>query len=204
MRSKYLFVDLEYCSGCLACETACKQEHTLPVGIKWITVRQFGPKRAGDSLRTDYVPWMCMNCPTAPCIDVCPRKAITKRSDGIVLVNPELCLGEVCKKCVEACRIGVMQKNPEKNIAEKCNLCVERIDDGLMPACVAACPTKCIYYGEMNGLMQSIIKRLYYFTLLPEFTESRGMRRWQRGDPIGRKLHRLYFGLIRKFILRGV
>ena len=199
-RQKYLLVDLKYCNGCHTCEVACKQEHSLPVGVKWIDVLKLGPKRAGDKLRTDYVHWMCMNCPTAPCIDVCPQEAITRRPDGIVLVNPELCLGEVCSKCVEACRIGVMQINPEKNAAEKCNMCVDRVDAGLQPACVAACPSKCMYYGEMNGLMQNIIKRLYYFTLVPDFTENRGMRRWQKGDPIGRKLHRLFFGLVRKML----
>jgi len=200
MAQKYLFVDLKYCYECHACSVACKQEHSLPVGIRWIDVLKLGPKRAGNKLRTDYVPMMCMNCPSAPCINVCPKKAITRRSDGIVLINPELCTGEACSKCIEECSLGLIQINPQKNVAEKCNLCVDRVDAGLLPACVMACPSKCMYYGEMNGLMQNIITRLYYFTLVPEFTEHRGMMRWQKGAPVGRKLHRLFFSLIRKVL----
>ncbi len=98
------------------------------------------------------------------------------------------------------CALGVIQINPQKNVAEKCDMCVDRVDAGLLPACVVACPTKCMYYGEMNGLVQSIIKRLYYFTLLPEINEDRGMKRWQKGDPVGRNLHRLFFGLVRKIL----
>ncbi|MFC1995575.1 4Fe-4S dicluster domain-containing protein [Chloroflexota bacterium] len=198
MTRKYLLVDLKYCNGCHTCEVACKQEHSLPVGTNWIKVLKIGPKISGNNLRTDYVPWMCMNCPTAPCIEICPQKAITRRPDGIVLVDAELCIGKTCSKCVEACRIGVMQINPEKDKAEKCNMCVDRIDAGLQPACVVACPSKCMHFGEMNDFRQNIIKRLYYFTLVPDFTENRGMRRWQKGDPVGRKLHRTFFNLIRK------
>lgn len=200
MTKKYLFVDLEYCNNCHACEVACKQENDSPVGVNWLKVVNYGPRMVGGKLRTDYIPMRCMNCPTAPCIDVCPQEAITRRSDGITLINAELCIGEACRKCIEVCTLGVIQINPQKDVAEKCNLCVERVDAGLQPVCVMACPTKCMYYGETNGLMQSILTRLYYFTLLPEFTEHRGMRRWQKREPVGRKLHRMFFGLIRGWL----
>jgi len=202
VNKKYLFVDLEYCNNCHACEVACKQENDSPVGVNWLQVVSQGPRLVGGKLRTDYIPMRCMNCPTAPCIDVCPTKpkAITQRADGLVIVDPELCIGEICQKCIEACNLGVIQLNPQKDVVEKCNLCVDRVDAGLLPACVAACPPKCMYYGEMSDLTQNIITRLYYFTLLPEFTERRGMRRWQKGDPVGRKLHRFFFGLVRGWL----
>ena len=31
-----LIVNTEDCVGCNACEVACKQEHNLPVGPRWI------------------------------------------------------------------------------------------------------------------------------------------------------------------------
>ena len=202
MNKKYLFVDLEYCNNCHACEVVCKQESNSPVGVNWLKVVNYGPRIVGDKLRMDFIPIRCMNCPNHFCMEVCPTepKAITKRADGIVMVDPELCIGEKCQKCIEACTLGVMQLNPQKNVVGKCNLCVDRVDAGLLPACVVTCPTKCMYYGGMNGFMQNIITRLYYFTLLPEFTEHRGMRRWRSRDPIGRKLHRLFFGLVRGWL----
>ena len=202
MNKKYLFVDIEYCNNCHACEVACKQENDSPVGVNLLKVVGYGPRIVGGKLRTDYIPIRCMHCPNHFCIDVCPTepKAITKRADGVVIIDPELCIGEKCQKCIQACALGVMQLYPGKNVVEKCDLCIGRVDAGLLPACVASCPTKCMYYGEMNGFMQNIITRLYYFTLLPEFTEHRGMRRWQRREPVGRKLHRFFFGLIRGWL----
>jgi len=207
VKQKYLFIDLEYCTGCLACEVACKQEHNLPASVKWIDTVALGPRKVRDSLRTDFIPMRCMNCPSAPCVEACPKKAISRRQDGVVSINPELCIGKSCSKCIQACTLGSIQINPRKNVAEKCNMCAERVVAGLQPACVDACPTKCIYYGEMGSLTHNIITRLYYFTLLPEFTERRGMKRWQKRDVVGRKLHRLFFGLIRKTLdkqLRGI
>ena len=151
MIQRNLFVDLEYCIGCYACEVACKQENNIPVGIKWINVVKVGPRMVGNKLRMDFVPMRCRHCAKAPCIDACPEKAITKRADGIVLVNEELCNG--CMVCFEACPFGVIQLNPETQVAEKCTLCVHRVDAGLEPACVLACPSKCMYFGDINELM---------------------------------------------------
>jgi len=154
MSQKSLFVDFEYCIGCRACEVACKQENNIPVGIKWINVIKVGPRMVGDKLRMDFIPMRCRHCAKAPCIDACPEKAITKRSDGIVLIDKGLCTG--CMACIEACSFGAIQLNPQKQVAEKCTLCVHRVDAGLEPACVRACPSKCMYFGNINELMGMI------------------------------------------------
>ena len=59
----------------------------------------------------------------------------------------QLCTG--CKACVDACPVKAMQFNEEKNLAQKCNLCAESIDIGWKPACVNACPSHCIYFGDI-------------------------------------------------------
>jgi Fe-S-cluster-containing dehydrogenase component len=152
MEPKNIFVDFEYCVGCRACEVACKQENNIPVGIKWINVVKIGPRMVGDKLKMDFVPMRCRHCGKAPCIDVCPEKAITKRPDGIVLINPELCTG--CMSCAEACPFGVIQLNNKTQVAEKCTLCVQRVDVGLEPACVHNCFSKCMYFGTINEFMR--------------------------------------------------
>ena len=132
---------------------ACKQENNIPVGIKWLNVVKIGPRMIGDKLRMDFVPMRCHHCAKAPCIEACPEKAIMKRSDGIVLIDKESCIG--CMICAEACPFNVVQLNQETQVAEKCTLCAHRIDAGLKPACVLACPSKCIYFGDINELLRA-------------------------------------------------
>jgi len=152
MNQKNIYIDIEYCIGCQACEIACKQENNIPVGIKWINVVKVGPRMVEGKLRMDFVPMLCKHCAKAPCIDACPEKAMTKRSDGIVLINQELCIG--CMACAEACSFGAIQLNPQTQAAEMCTLCVHLVDAGLEPACVRACPSQCMYFGDINELMR--------------------------------------------------
>lgn len=157
MAQKRLFVDFDYCIGCRACEVACKQENHIPVGIKWINVVQVGPRMVGNKLKMDFIPMRCRHCVNAPCIEACPEKAIAGRSDNIVLIDSDLCTG--CMACTEACSFGAIQLNPQTQVAEKCTLCVPRIDAGLEPACVHACPSKCMYFGDINEIMGTIQAR---------------------------------------------
>ena len=145
-----LLVDSDLCIGCQACEVACKQENNIPVGPKWMRVIQVGPEEKGGKLTMSFVPMRCRHCGKPPCLDACPTGAITKRADGIVMIDPELCIG--CKECIEACPFGIPQVNPETDVAEMCTLCRHRIDQGLEPACVLACPTRAISFGDINKL----------------------------------------------------
>jgi heterodisulfide reductase subunit A len=59
------------CMGCFACEVACKQEHNLPVGPRWIRV--FPDMREIDGkLRLNYVVTECTHAVPAPCRLACP------------------------------------------------------------------------------------------------------------------------------------
>ncbi len=149
---KNIFVDLKYCIGCRACEVACKQENNIPVGIKWINVVKIGPRIVEDKLQMDFVPMRCRHCAKPPCVDACPETAISKRPDGIVLIDQELCTG--CMVCAEACPFGSIQLNPETKSAQKCTLCVHLVDAGREPACVHTCPSKCLYFGDINDLVR--------------------------------------------------
>ncbi len=64
-----------------------------------------------------------------------PEYAITKRYDGVVLIEAQACSG--CMTCVEACPFGVIQFDAEKGATQKCTLCGERLDVGRRPACVS-------------------------------------------------------------------
>lgn len=148
-------VDRGRCIACYTCEVACKQEHNLPVGPRWITVETVGPRMVGQGLRMDFVPMLCMHCAEPACMNACPQNAIFKREDGIVLVDDDACTG--CRLCIDACPMGAMQYLAEKGVASKCTYCVERIDAGKLPSCVLNCPTHALRFGDINegaGIMR--------------------------------------------------
>ena len=138
--AKYtLLFDSSKCTGCYACEVACKQEHNLPAGVSRISVAIAEPKEMDGKLCLDFSLSRCMHCGKAPCIEACQQRAITKQKDGIVLVDKQLCDG--CGDCIEACPFDAPQINPENGKIEMCTLCVHRIDQALPPACVQNCIT---------------------------------------------------------------
>lgn len=139
----------DLCIGCFACETACKQEHNLPVGPRWMKVIQVGPTEISTKLVMDFIPMHCRHCENPPCMGACPVDAISKRSDGIVIFNEELCIA--CNQCIEACPFGAPQYNPEKKVVQACTLCYERVDQGLLPSCVQNCPTQALIFGDPNA-----------------------------------------------------
>ncbi|MFC1916608.1 4Fe-4S dicluster domain-containing protein [Chloroflexota bacterium] len=158
MADKYaLIVNTDDCIGCNACEVACKQDHNIAVGPRWIRVYLDSPREIEGKPKLRYMVTHCMHCSHPPCKDACPVEAIDKREDGIVLIDEELCIG--CKDCIEACPLGVMQFDELRGAVQKCDLCVERIDRGLKPACVDACPSHCMYFGDTEEITERIGKQ---------------------------------------------
>lgn len=149
-----MLVDTLSCVGCHACEVACKQENDLPAGPNWISVHEDTGWDAEGNPEVSYLVKHCMHCRRPRCMEACPEDAITKRDDGVVLIDAEACSG--CMMCIEACPFGVIQFDDDKGVAQKCTLCVERLEAGLQPACVAACLSHCIYVGAPAEIAQKI------------------------------------------------
>lgn len=158
-----MVIDLRKCAGCQACTVACKSENNVPLGVfrTWVDTYQTGDTvedPAGDTVvngkryrvevRTHSVPKLCNHCDNPPCVEVCPVKATYKREDGVVLVDPELCIG--CGTCVNACPYDARFLNPISHTADKCTFCVERVDAGLLPACVTSCVGRARIFGDLN------------------------------------------------------
>lgn len=149
-----LWVDLEFCTGCNNCTTACKSENNTPVGTDWNRVIFV---ESGEFPNTKFyqVPMPCMHCGRAPCIAACPVTAISKDgADGIVLIDSDKCIG--CRYCIWACPFGAPNYDPTKNVTSKCTLCAHRTRDasgaitGLRPSCVTNCVGRVRFFGDMN------------------------------------------------------
>ena len=139
--------DASACSGCKACQIACKDKNNLPLGVLWRRVYEVSGgswQQTGDAWVTDVFAYnlsiACNHCVHPKCAGVCPTDAYVQREDGVVYIDESKCMG--CGYCSWACPYAAPQYNPEVRHMTKCNFCYEDIDAGLPPACVAACPMR--------------------------------------------------------------
>ncbi len=143
-KGNYLWVDVPLCIGCLACEVSCKMEHSLPAGPRPIRVIQIGPLERDGELTMTFQPTVCLHCLQPACVEACPTGAMQKRGNGLVIPDPEICIG--CQTCAVACPFGIPQLNPGTGKIFKCDGCRDRTEQGLYPACVLVCPTGALSY----------------------------------------------------------
>jgi len=135
---KVLMVNYDKCTGCRLCEMVCSVLHE---GVSNPSKGRI--KCVKWEWEGRYVPMICQQCVDAPCMNVCPAKAIYRDETlNRVMVDQELCIG--CRMCVAACPFGAMGFNPDTKKVFKCDMC-----DG-DPQCVRFCETHAIEYVEVS------------------------------------------------------
>jgi molybdopterin-containing oxidoreductase family iron-sulfur binding subunit len=165
--------------GCLDCIEACHQVHNVPDfgnpkdEVKWIWKEPYAeafPNQKHEYMAHDLqhedVLVFCNHCDNPPCVRVCPTQATWKREDGIVMMDWHRCIG--CRYCVAACPYGsrsfnwrdprpfIEEVDPNfptrtRGVVEKCTFCDERLAKGQLPACVEACESKCLVFGDLEN-----------------------------------------------------
>ncbi len=140
-------IDQDVCIGCHACTVACKTEHQVPLGVNRTWVKYIERGAWPDTERFFSV-LRCNHCTDAPCVAICPTRALFKREDGIVDFDTDLCIG--CKSCMQGCPYDALYIDPMDHTAQKCNYCAHRTDVGLEPACVIVCPEEAIIAGDLD------------------------------------------------------
>ena len=128
---KILKFHTEKCKGCLECEKACSQVH--------FKTKDGGEKSAIHIKKTNKGYTMHVCDQRGLCLDMCPVGALTRRKNGIVWLDKEICIG--CQACVGFCPIGAMRKSEVRIEPFKCISC------GL---CVRACPERALELVEVR------------------------------------------------------
>ncbi|MBM3845542.1 MAG: molybdopterin oxidoreductase [Verrucomicrobia bacterium] len=136
-------VDLDACSGCKACVTACHSLNGLEEGETWRSVGQLIPEDDAPGSRQQHVTTACHHCVDPGCLNGCPVLAYDKDPvSGIVRHLDDQCIG--CQYCVMKCPYEVPKYSKRLGIVRKCDLCTSRLAVGEAPACAQGCPNEAI------------------------------------------------------------
>lgn len=164
-RKFVMVIDLAKCKNARKCVEACQRGHELEKDQEYMKVYLMQ-----DSEKTApyWFPKPCYHCDNPQCVSVCPVGATYKRSDGIVLIDNERCIG--CKFCMTGCPYSTRifswkaEKepaegsvySPEKGVprvegtVSKCDFCPDMAREGKLPYCATACPMGVIYFGDID------------------------------------------------------
>ncbi len=140
---QYAFsVDLDACSGCKACVTACHSLNGLDEEETW---RSVGLLHGGaeDAPFQQTITTACHHCIDPACLNGCPVLAYEKDPHtGIVRHLDDQCIG--CQYCILKCPYDVPKYSAKRGIVRKCDMCSGRLAVGEATACAQACPNGAI------------------------------------------------------------
>lgn len=149
-----IVIKVDKCLGCKSCEMACAVEHSQSKDL-YEAIHETPTPRARVSVNqgADFaVPLQCRHCEDAPCMEICPTKALDRADkDSPIVIDHDLCIG--CKWCILACPFGVINLDDQNRVITKCDQCFERVERGEKPACVSACPTGALEFKEMKEIL---------------------------------------------------
>ena len=167
MKKWNLIVDVAKCTNCNLCTLANQDEHvgnefegySAPMPKhqhRWIDIR-CKERGSGPVMDVVYLPVMCQHCDDAPCIKAAQNGAVTKRDDGIVLIDPVKAKGQ--KAIAEACPYGAVKWNEDLQLPQHWFFDAHLLDSGWPePRCAQVCATGALKAVKITDEEMSALK----------------------------------------------
>lgn len=157
---KTVIYSKEKCLTCHQCEMACAIQHSQSGNIYSAICEPVNSQSRifieSDSSGTVTIPNKCRHCNPAPCISSCPSGALKRAEETeVVLSDENKCIG--CRNCLVNCPFGVIifrksnRSQSGRSVSIKCDECIDRTSESSVPACVEACKTGALQYGDIDN-----------------------------------------------------
>jgi formate dehydrogenase iron-sulfur subunit len=181
MAGKSFLIDTTRCTGCRGCQAACKQWNENP-GTKTIqrgtyqnppdlSTATFKLVRFSESTDTQgepewyFFPDQCRHCLYPLCkmaADKVAKGAVTLDSKTrATIFNPTVKISpKDFEKIRQICPFDIPRYDEKLGGMAKCTMCVDRVGAGMLPACVKACPTGTMQFGDRDDILKIAKKRL--------------------------------------------
>lgn len=179
--AKTIFIDTTRCTACRGCQLACKEWYELPANKTFQTGTHQNPPdlnpnnyklvRFSEHLIEDKVEWyffpdQCRHCLNPPCLGaaetVLEGAVIQDEATGAVIftdISAQLSK-EDFEYVRESCPYDIPRRDEKTGRMTKCVMCIDRIRAGMPPACVRACPTGTMNFGEREDMLKLAQSRL--------------------------------------------
>ncbi len=169
MAETAILYDASKCTACKGCQIACKQWNQLPAPLTaeeyeftksyqgpldldpdtWLLMT-FSEVSMDIGVEWNFMRHACFHCTDAACEMACPVGAITHKETGAVVIDQDKCIG--CQYCVNNCPFSIPRAKviggTDYAKSFKCWQCFDRTSADKDPACVTACPTDALEYGD--------------------------------------------------------
>lgn len=175
MPGKSFFIDTTICTACRGCQVACKQWHGLPAektvnrgtfqnpaDLSFMTYKlvRFSEVVVDGKLKWLFFPDQCRHCVEPPCqMTAEDATAIFSDSATGAVIYTAKTKNLDAQAIVDSCPYNVPRACKDGTLA-KCDMCIDRVENGLLPACVATCPTGAMNFGNREEMLAMAKKRL--------------------------------------------
>lgn len=177
MSSGYsILIDTSKCTACRGCQMACKQWHQLPAtqtknwgsyqnpqdlsADTWKLVRFADGTNGSGKVYWNFFSDQCRHCLTPGCMsEVEKGEIIQDEKTGAVIFTPKTKDLDF-KAALEGCPFHIPRQDPKTKVMRKCTMCIDRITSNQIPACVKACPTGALVFGERDKILETAKTRV--------------------------------------------
>ena len=130
----------------------------------WLYIQTATAEVDGETVELT-IPRRCMHCQNPPCVKLCPWGAAKQEPNGLSRIDSDICLGG--SKCNKVCPWDIPQRQTGvglyldilpalagNGVMYKCDRCHDRLERGLEPACIEACPENVQTMGPRSEMVE--------------------------------------------------